>query len=238
MNKNLIYFSVNERYIECLNFNLTLIKKITPGCFDVCCIIPKGLDGIAHKIHTFGLPEPFNLHSSRFSIVQWENFENYNNFLYLDADAVLVKSPNMIFDVIERQPEFIHGVKEKENISDVTDSFFRFTTDDIYGYTGFNSGTFGFNRKMKNVICEFIEYINANKHMALNDQPLYNEFFNGKKNILPTLSNFVYLKDPIRLYDINKINMTSKHEATIIHFLGRYGDLDYKLTAIKEEFKQ
>ena len=234
MNKNVIYFSINKNYLECLTYNLNCLKKITKN-YDICCIIPQELNLQLTEIKKHCLLDVFDLYSSRFLIYKWEEFNRYDNFLYLDADAILLKSPDEIFKIIESQPDFIHGVKEKHDISCLKDPFFRFTDNKIENAIGYNSGTFGFNKKISYIFPEFVEYINLNKEKALNDQPLYNEFFNIKKNILPTLSKFVYFKDPINYYDKNNINIICKSDATIIHFLGNYGNLNYKLEKIKEE---
>jgi lipopolysaccharide biosynthesis glycosyltransferase len=234
MNKNLLYFSIDKNYIELLKYNLDLLKNKLEN-FDICCIIPQDLNFYIPDVKKYIIYDNFNLHSSRFLITSWEDYEKYENFLYLDADALVLKSIGKIFELIQINPDFIHGVKELNDISSTKDPFFRFTDNIIPNAIGYNSGTFGFNKKMKNIFLEFVEYINLNKNKALNDQPLYNEFFNSKKIILPTLSNFVYLEDPINFYENNKINLMHKNDATIIHFLGNYGDNSYKLRKIKEK---
>lgn len=121
MCKNLIYFSINETYLECLKYNLKLIEKIK-DCFDVCCIIPENINSQIIGVKKF-ISNNMDLHCSRFLISKWEEYENYDNFLYLDADAILLKSPNKIFETINSNPHQIHGVKERENISNIKDAF-------------------------------------------------------------------------------------------------------------------
>ena len=113
------------------------------------------------------------------------------------------------------------------------DPFFRFTNEKIDNAIGYNSGTFGFNKSNSDVFSEFIDYAILNKNKALNDQSLYNEFFNIKKIISPTLSEFVYLDHPVGNYCY-----TNKNDAAIIHFLGNYGNAGYKLNKIKQELEK
>jgi alpha-N-acetylglucosamine transferase len=176
----------------------------------------------------------YNKFFSKLEILNYENYEDYENFLYLDADAFVIKNINNIFDKINSDKKNIHGVKEKFNINEnINDYFFRFSTKIYQDNDLFNFGTFGFNIKMTDSLNEFKKYIENNINYAKIDQSLYNEFFAGeKRNIIPTLSEYVYLGENNNMIykDINKI---SYQDAKIIHLLGNYCNGQSKIDKAK-----
>jgi hypothetical protein len=219
MNKNLLYFSIDKNYIECLLFNLDLLNKHQNN-FDICLISPFKIE---KKYNINHILYDYNKFFSKLDILNYENYENYENFLYLDADAFVIKNINIIFDKIDSNKNNLHGVRELFDINrNINDYFFRFSNKIYKNNDLFNFGTFGFNIKMTDSLKEFKKYIEKNINYAKIDQALYNEFFAGeKRNIIPTLSEYVYLgEDNNAVYkDINKI---SYQDAKIIHLLGNY----------------
>jgi hypothetical protein len=136
-----------------------------------------------------------------------------------------------LFETINKA-DIIHGVKEKVSLLQ-SDYFHRFS--DLSGYNiddsdfAYNAGTFGFNKNMRKIFIDFIDFTNNNKNQHC-DQPIFNVFFNHRKIIQPTLSEFVFLEN----YSIN-INPIEK--CNLVHFLGNYGNIHNKITRIKNYVK-
>jgi lipopolysaccharide biosynthesis glycosyltransferase len=231
-NKNLIYYQVNEAYLNCFLYNVKLCRKYNDT--DICCIIPKTLQEKIPADIFFFCPEEFDHRSTaKYQIVNWERFHEYDNILYLDCDAFVKKTLTPIFDIIQNEPNYIHGVKELHNLKD-GDHYFRITKN-IYeeGHNhAYNAGTFGFNKQLTPYFIELIDYIKQpeyqNIYVRFSEQPYFNEFFSGIKNIIkPTLSNFVYLGGRNSSFNSTSprscTNSMSFDDATVIHYLGGWG---------------
>jgi hypothetical protein len=233
MKKNLLYFSIDINYIDCLNFNLKLLNKYQ-DFFDICLILPENIKKYYKEEYITHIIKNYDKFYTKIEILNYENYENYENFLYLDSDAFVVDNICEIFETINSDKKHIHGVKEKLDINkNINDYYFRFS-DKIYEYNDlFNYGTFGFNIEMTNSLKEFKYYIEKYINNAKIDQALYNEFFAGeKRNILPTLSEYVYLGEMNNSIYKN-INQIDYDKAKIIHFLGNYCNNDIKLKKAK-----
>lgn len=221
--KNLLYFIANTKYRDILQYNIDQIKKISNNNFDICCITDKTftLENNTYPIHIHSIDAFDYRYSAKFEVDTWPYWSQYDNFLYLDTDCIVVKNINHIFEVIENSPDVIHGVREKDNLNNSNHVYYRFTNT-IYPHNPecFNAGTFGFSRKMLPLLQEFKKFIAYHKSNAHIDQALYNEFFAGQKNIVQsTLTPFVNLYNPNNDHgrDINNVTIL---DACIIHFLG------------------
>ena len=220
--KNLIYFIANDAYENVLQYNLQHLRANLNKSADVCCITPTNcnintdrfplLNGVC-KLKHFDYR-----YNAKFLIKEWPEHSLYDNFLYIDVDAIPVKDVSVLFSEIENQPAFVHGVIENDCLNS-RDHYHRFSGKLFLNDSpAYNAGTFGFNKQLLSKIDEFNGFIQQNRNNAHLDQSLYNEFFTQEKNIIPTLSKYVYLFNQDNIYkDINKITITS---ASIIHFLG------------------
>jgi hypothetical protein len=220
--KNLIYYIVNDNYKNILQYNLLhLHKNLKNENIDICCIVPQNssitkehysLDGV-YEI------EPFDYrYTAKFLIDGWDKHTEYENFLYLDVDAIPVKDVSLIFEEINNSPDYVHGVIESFCLNKES-NYHRFS-DTVFDNSApaYNAGTFGFNKKLIPKFKSFVEYININKSKAYLDQSLFNEFFTQENCFIPTLSKYTFLFNKDNIYkDINKVTI---QDATIIHFLG------------------
>lgn len=218
-NKNLVYYICDESYKDVLQLNLKHLYQ-NNDTVDTLCITPNNFSFQEHEIGTTYVAhtDVFDYrYTSKFIINKWSLAHNYENFLYLDVDAVPVRPLNDIFNCIEQQKYIIHGVREKNSLQR-SDLYHKFSNtvypEHIHAY---NAGTFGFNKGCLNYFNVLLEYINSVKQHASLDQPIFNEFFVTLNLIYPTLSNFVHLYNDDCYKDINKI---STKEASVIHFLG------------------
>lgn len=220
--KNLVYFISDDKYKDILSYNLSCFYKSSKSSnIDVCCITPQNslITKEHYNLNGVYCIENFDFrYSAKFVIGEWIGSSQYENFLYLDTDAVPIKDLNVVFDDIQNEPDFIHGVIECTNLNSTSD-YHRFSGITFDENTpAYNAGSFGFNKKMLSKMKIFLEYIEINKQKAFLDQSLFNEFFISEKIITPTLSKYVYLYNQNNIYkDINKINI---QEAHIVHFLG------------------
>jgi lipopolysaccharide biosynthesis glycosyltransferase len=168
---------------------------------------------------------------SKFVINNFSNIDQYDNFLFLDLDIICNANLDKVFETINNS-DIVHGVKEKECLLK-SDHFHKF--DDLSSYNindsdlAYNAGTFGFNKNLRKIFINFIDFINQNKNQYC-DQPIFNVYFNHHKLIQPTLSEFVFLEN----YSIN-INPIEK--CNLVHFLGNYGNIHNKITRIKNYVK-
>jgi len=226
--KNLIYFIVNDNYKSILQYTLSSLRKhIKDTNIDVCCIVPEN-NSITNERYLYALDEiyeinPFDYrYTAKFLIGEWPKHELYENFLYLDTDAIPVKDVSTVFQEINNSPDFVHGVIEAPCLN--KESHYHRFSEIIFpeNAPAYNAGTFGFNKKLIPKFKSFVEYINTNRSKAYLDQSLFNEFFTIENCFQPTLSKYTFLFNQDDIYkNINKITM---QDATIIHFLGNaYG---------------
>jgi hypothetical protein len=223
MKKNLVYYIVDSKYSDMFEYNISLLYKYTDmSDIDVCCITPQQsntfLKNNPQVTHVYEIA-PFDYrYTAKFLIGTWPKSSLYENFLYLDTDAVPIKSILEIYDEIDRVSSSVHGVVEAVCLNK-QDHYHRYSQT-VFAETApaYNAGTFGFNKKLLELINQFVSYITNNRNNAFLDQSLFNEFFTARECIIPTLSKYVHLFNEDNIYkDINKIPI---HEATIVHFLG------------------
>ena len=233
--KNIVYYAFDKAYLNCFKQNLNLLRKYNPN-IDVCCIIPENYELDVKKF----IVKDLNLkYKAKYSIVEWEKFDDYDNFLYLDSDAFVIKPLDDIFSFIYNNPFFIHGVKEKNSIN-ISDRFFRITKTKCDEGPAYNAGTFGFNKIQKNVLKELISFIDQNFENTVCEQPHFNEFLSCRKKLLvPSLSKYINLGGYNSLY--KDINIVSVEKSSIVHYLGGFGNPDngnIKLNAVLKELKK
>jgi lipopolysaccharide biosynthesis glycosyltransferase len=179
------------------------------------CFIPNNK---IYPTHIYEVDNFDYMFTAKYIINKWDRVSSYDNFLYLDVDAIPVKSLDLIFSTIQEQKFNIHCVKEKNSLN-TSDLYHKFSnTSYDSNIPAFNSGTFGFNKECLEVFNEYISYTNAYRQYAIMDQSVFNEFFANKNLTLPTLSKFTYLYNDRDIY--KDINQTTLREASVVHFLG------------------
>lgn len=228
--KNLIYLVSDENYKECLKICVDSIFKHND--IDVCCIAPENFKPYA-PTKTYFVKNFDWKYRDKYSIVNWNDFDNYDNFLYLDSDTICYKKLDSIFNNIQESPENMHCVSEiLEPLSLGGIDGFRFSESLLSDPRRYNAGTFGFNKKIKPIIFEFLSYIEKYKGITWSDQPLFNEFFISKNMTINTLSKYVYLEGEIW----KTANSISQNDACVRHYLGRYGNSGIKHHKMEEAF--
>jgi lipopolysaccharide biosynthesis glycosyltransferase len=238
--KPLVYYAFDESYLECFKHNLKLLRKYNPE-IDVCCITPLDFN---LDVESFICPEFDPFYTAKYSIVNWKFFDRYDNFLYLDSDAFVIKPLSDVFDTIASNKSCIHGVRDRLSINEknkFVSKFFRlFETQKPEG-PAFNAGTFGFNKNQKSALEDLLKYIEKFKRFKdtkPSDQPFFNEFLGCDKKLLtPTLSKYVYLYGVLRPDTWSNINQTNLQKSFIVHIAGYFrqtGIADKKIETMIE----
>ncbi len=222
--KNLLYTICDEEYIPLLNRWIENMREHTSA--EICIITPNNLSYNSlyfvnqHRVDNFDFK-----FTGKFDIITYQNINHYNNILFLDLDILAKKNFDHIFTKINSNLKVIHSVREIPSILDAQE-FHRCNVGTcIYPDYGYNAGTFGFNISLLPMIQKFYEFIINNKHKAICDQPLFNMFFNEKRQLDGSLSDDVFL-------DGYSINEKKINHYPLIHFLGSYGDINNKLNRI------
>lgn len=237
--KNLLYLICDNNYRDLLLYNLDNFLINASDGVDVCIICPEDFFIPTHylekNIFLFKQKDFDHKHTAKFIIHKFDDITKYQNILYIDCDAIIIKNVDKIFECIGVNNSIINGVQEIDDFcTRENDPYFRFSSKSFSSQIeGFNCGTFGFNIKMLDKIHDLFNFCNINKNLSLCDQPLYNEFLINSRLIKNTLSPFVFLQSTSSYY--NKINHCDVLNATIIHFLGNaYGgkDINYIQTFI------
>ncbi len=228
-NRYLIYTIVDDRYMPLLSMWVRSIRDHNPF-LDIALIVPDVStipngeinDIILLKTDSFDYK-----YTTKYTIIKYDIFNQYTDFLYLDLDIICTKPLDEIFIKIAEYPTKIHTRTEHICLNS-TDSFHKFNKDTIVdeSLSAFNAGSFGFNRAFKQEIHTFLQFINNNKEHAICDQPLFNMFFSVNNKTIPTLDAYVWL-DGYR-------HSLSQDKFNCIHFLGCYGDISNKIKRIQD----
>lgn len=194
--KNLIYSIVDKNFIKQFKYFYHSLMKVNSE-IPLLCITPADLEIKFSNIFQFKLNDFDYRYTGKYQITKWEKFDNYENFLYLDADIYFQKDPLEIFKEIEKNCDMIHGVKEGDSIINASLNH-RIENDIIYKDSPyFNAGTFGFNKKLKTKIQEFALYVFENKNSeSIHDQPLFNKFF--RNTITENLSKHIEIFEVVK----------------------------------------
>ncbi len=230
--KNLIYFALNENYLKIFKYSLHSLKKCLPKNTDICCIIPEEsnafdkIDVLKFKIKDLQ-KEDFH-YSIRYMICLWDKFEEYENFIYLDCDTLILDNVQDLFIEIEEKKNKIHACKENESINN-SDYHFNFNgTIFEKDCPAFNSGIFGFNKQIKEKLIDFLDFIKTNKKATSkcpNDQPLFNVFFHD------------YFDESFSKY-IELFEMYKPFNPKIVHLLGSIHNPQEKIKRYKRFYRQ
>ena len=220
MKKNLVYFICNNLYKELLVLSLDfLYVNINRETTDVLVIAANDLKfakGETAPDHIFYV-DPFDFkYHAKYDFTKWKHVHNYDNFLYMDADAIAIRNIDKAFSACYNRPHVLHCAMENNSIakSDKNHKFSDFEyPDNIVAY---NSGTFGFNKQLLPLFEEFHSYIEEHKEKAYHDQALFNEYFIQKGVVEPTYSLLIYFT--IRNWKVP--NTIDIEDSSIVHFFG------------------
>jgi hypothetical protein len=227
--KNLIYTICDETYHPLLPIWFNAIRKYSSE--DVLVIHPKSFS-INVPCLEFIDPSFCYRYDSKYNITEWDLFDNYDNFLYLDLDAICVGDFSAIFEEANNNPDFLHGACEDLSLHNgrdyhVIEEYRHLIRDDHKAY---NAGQFAFNKKFLYRIQEYKEFYKPQKQKSNCDQPLFNMFFSINNLIKSTLSEYVSLH-------ACSVNKYEENHYKIIHYLGFFGAIQIKLDKIKNEHK-
>ena len=176
--KNIIYTIVDQNFLKIFKYFYRSLRSKNKS-IDLLCITPENLDLKFEDVKQLKLKDFDSKFSAKYKIIEWEKFEDYDNYLYLDCDIYFLKDPYPLFLEVQKENCKLHGIKEEESLNNArhyhnfNNSVFEIDTP------CFNAGSFGFNKKMKNKIVDFLFYIDINKTKAWTDQPLFNIFFHN-----------------------------------------------------------
>jgi len=178
-NKNLIYTCFNENYLKFFKYLYYSFHKYEQNC-DFLCITSKNIDLKSYKVFHHEVDSLNPMYTGRYLINEWEMIDEYENILYIDSDTIVLGVLDSFFKKIELDKNIFHALKENDSLNNANEIWNfdgrQFTKD----VPSFNSGTFGFNKKIKEEVRNLFLYIEKNKNKAIHDQPLFNIFLYDK----------------------------------------------------------
>lgn len=220
MKKNIIYCCFDKNYLKLFKY---LYYSLKNNNYEgkILCITDESLDLSAFDVEQWKVKNLDTKYTAKYIIIDWNKFENYDNYLYLDTDVIAIKKIDELFEEIQKDENNFHAAQEVKSLNNAN-QYFNFDKRKFNEDTpAFNAGIFGFNKKQKNEINQFLNFINNNKEKAIHDQPLFNIFFYKKiKNSFG---------EHIEMFDYYK-----PVETKIIHFMGSGKEKQYKRFFRKE----
>ena len=193
--KNIIFTIVDQNFFKFFKYFYRSLRSKNKS-IDLLCITPENLDLKYKDIKQLKLKDFDSKFNAKYRIVEWEEFEAYDNYLYLDCDIYFLRDPVCIFLEIEKENYKLHGIREAESLNKANYQHnFNKTMFEIDSPC-FNAGSFGFNKKIKNKIIDFLSYIEKNKEKAWTDQPLFNIYFYN--SIIESLDKHIEIFDLIK----------------------------------------
>lgn len=194
--KNIIYTIADKNFLKLFKYFYYSLRRYDTET-KLVCITPKDVeikfnDIIQYKIDDFDFK-----YFGKYKIVEWPDFDLYENYIYLDSDILFLENPKNLFIEIEKDKNKIHSVIENYSINNA-DEHFNFDKIIFEKDTpSFNAGNFGFHKNFKNKIKEFIDYTEKNKEKSkISDQPLFNIFFHNLIN--DSFSKYIELFEMVK----------------------------------------
>ncbi len=194
--KNIIYTIVDEKFYKFFKYFYHSLKKVNPN-IDLLCITPENLNIKLSGVLQFKLKNFDCKFTAKFKIIEWEKYNEYDNYLFLDADIYFLSDPIDIFNVINKQKDKLHGVKEDLSLNQASQTFYNFNRS-IFNpdVPCFNAGNFGFHKDFKNKLKDYLIFTEENRSAAEMDQSLMNVFFYGL--IKDTLSPYIEIYETVK----------------------------------------
>jgi len=220
MNKRLLYFICDNKYKDCLLYNLEKFHSLGENKnIETLCISPA--DFLTSNIpakHFLILNDFDYKFTAKFMVGRFEKLKSYKSVLYLDCDAIIKKDINPIFDEIEAQPHKIHAMVEGDDINQAGE--WHKIGNEIFNKNqpAFNAGIFGFCAEMIYALDPLLDMIAKWRSLAIADQPIFNKYIIEKNIAVGTLNRHCYFHSPISSY--KKVNKISLQDAAVVHFLG------------------
>lgn len=248
--KRLVYFCINEKYIELFLRNYTVLRRLNQNKIDILCITDTidCADKVKQKckdVYTL-TPETINIrYDGLFRIAEWDKAEDYTSFLYLDADNFAIKPLDKIFELIENDENVIHGAPEAISMRDplmsnemVDRCAWRYHHNDLLDDPPYNSGIFGFSQKMLKWFPELVVYANENKdrNTIVADQQPFNHFTIENNIIHPTFAGIVCFKR-LKSDRYGEYERVKLEDSWFVHFIEPYSQPETKLIRAKVELK-
>lgn len=229
-NKNLVYTITTKNYDLVFKMFLKTFKKFNSDCDLLCLcdkdVYPKFEGWPTPPFYFWHHPKDFDYKfKSRYTIQDSPYWNQYDNFLYLDNDILCLADITPMFNTIESQPSLLHTVQECEDVASYPNKEW-YRISNFYG-KGYCSGIFGFTNQLLPVFPKFCDYIDNTKHLAINDQPLFNEYFVEKQLLCGSLSKFV---------PFNSQNLNQYTEAVLNHYAGGYADFNHKIDKMRQDY--
>jgi hypothetical protein len=172
--------------------------------------------------------------ANKLKIYQFDDVNNYDQFIYCDVDTIWIKSPNILFDHIEEDKVYMST--EYHQTSLMSNLYWGgvLLNDEEVNYIeknniiGLNAGSFIFNYNMLNTMREIDEFFfkNLDKADVCLEQPYINTFLFRNNRYSATIDRYVN----------NNANFISEYElekfkdngGVLLHFSAGIGDANYK----------
>ena len=193
--RNIIYTIVDRNFYKLFKYFYHSLREVNSN-INILCITPEDLNINLSGVIQFKLKDFDPKYSAKYKIIEWSEFELYDNYLYLDCDIYFLRNPDPIFLEIKNEKFKIHAVKEDESLNNANHYHnFNKSTFEI-DVPCFNAGSFAFNKAIKNKIIDFLSYIEINKNYAWTDQPLFNIFFYN--SIVESLNKHIEIYEVVK----------------------------------------
>jgi hypothetical protein len=193
--RNIVYTIIDKNFYKLFKYFYYSLRKVNPE-IKLLCITPKDLEIKFKNVLQYKIEDFDFKYSGKYKIVEWPEFDNYDNYIYLDSDVLFLEDPKDLFLEIQKDKNKIHSVRENHSLnnSDACHNYNKtiFNPDS----PSFNAGNFGFNKTLKSKFKDFLIYIKNNTELSLYDQSLFNTYFYNQ--ITENFNNYIELFEHVK----------------------------------------
>lgn len=239
--KKLIYYSINKNYLDLFLISFkSLLNNVDFETTDVLLITDKqtkcdsSIVGLPLLFHIISIDNPFDSACGRFKIYEFDKIMNYDKVLYLDADIVIIKNIDIVFNYMTEKEIYTN----QGYLSDLSHSNYTFNltkeekekinSENRYGI---NSGVFGFHIDKLCFFENLSIFIANNKNLNL---PLYEQPFFGTF-LLRNNPYYLNIGNPLNSSTCDVLinndvmsNFNNVESVVILHFAGDIGNKNSK----------
>jgi lipopolysaccharide biosynthesis glycosyltransferase len=240
MGKKLIYYSINENYLDTLDIALNSLRENKTEDIDILIItnsiceevlLEKHNDLLYHVVEKKHTSESM-AGQNKYKIATYDGLENYEKVIYLDSDTLVIKDINILFDYMD-EDEVYTNQGYGSDLSHKTFSF-GLTGEEIKQIKsekkfGLNSGVFGFTKKQIPFMKLLNDFVQGNKHNKLEasyDQPFFGTFMYRNNKTYKQFGCPLHSPDCENVL-INNEGIHNSHKnldtVVIVHFAGQIG---------------
>jgi hypothetical protein len=242
--RKLIYFTIGNdlRYLNLLNI---CIKSLNSFDYDgdilfITSFEKEIRDNLYfksnNKIYFMDSKSPDILTSSsnKLKIYEFENINNYDQFIYCDTDIIWIESPNILFNLIKEDKIYMSTEYHQTNLMSHKYWGGALLKSDEIDYIeknniiGMNAGSFIFNSNMLNTIKEIDTFFfeNSDKVDVCLEQPYINTFLFRNKRYDTSIDK--YINNYGNYISESEFNIFRDNGGVLLHFAAGIGDANYK----------